>query len=160
LQAVLANLQQLNTNPLPHGLRIELLERYLAPFEFAITLVREHTPSTSIDSVEKKRAQTELNALVAAQLAYGYKLVIAETFSAKGRAKRDLVRAVQRTVACLCQVILHGYHAHHPTPKHIWTELAELYQHAQTHKLLDYPPRIPMRALCCNTALWNYTKRL
>ncbi|MFT5390345.1 MAG: hypothetical protein ACI8PT_000530 [Gammaproteobacteria bacterium] len=161
LQAVLENLQQLNKNPVAHGLRIELLERYLAPFEFAITVVRQHTPSMSTGSVEKKRAQTDLSALVAAQLACGYKLVIAETFNAKGRGRHDLIRAVQRTVACLCQVMLHGYHAYRPMPKHIWTELAELYQYAQNHKILDYtPPNSDARSMLQYSALELYKATL
>ena len=143
MEDVCAALTRLNRSPLKYRARLELLELYITPYQYILDLIRGHGPAHTIATFEKHRGETDATRQIAAELAYGYKLVLSDTLGSRMRAKKERATALQRAVTFLSHVLLHSYHEYLPTPDNIWAELAELYLYSASQN--TDKTRIPRR---------------
>ena len=127
MEALYTALAELNRSPIKYRARLEVLECYIAPYQYLFDLIRGHGAVHTIAAFEKHRGETDATRQIANELAYGYKLVLSETVGRSMRAKKETAAALQRAVTFLSHVLLHSYHEYLPTPEHVWAELAELY---------------------------------
>ncbi|RKZ36123.1 MAG: hypothetical protein DRQ37_04825 [Gammaproteobacteria bacterium] len=125
-------LAALNRSPVKPATRFALLEHYLRPYQFLLELQEKHGSIQSVAAFEKQRMETDATRNVAVELAYGYKIVLAQSIGKKklwGNDKQVTV-SLQRAMLCLGLALVHSCHEYLPTPRNLWKELNELHQYA------------------------------
>ena len=125
-------LTALNRSPVKPATRFTLLEHYLHPYQFLLERQEKHDAIQSSAAFEKQRMETDATRNVAVELAYGYKIVLAESLGKKKLWGDDkhVVVSLQRAMLCLGFALVHSYHEYMPTPQDLWKELSELHRYA------------------------------
>ena len=122
----------LNRNPLKPANRLALMELYAKPYQYLLELQEKHVTSRTVAAFEKHRLDSDGARRVAVEMAYGYKIILAQSVGKKslfGKNKGVTV-AVQRAMLFLSFSLLHSYDEYRPTPRHLWSEMGELYEFA------------------------------
>ena len=138
---VLDAVSKLNRSPVKPASRLALMELYAQPYQFLMGLQEQQSGSRTVAAFRKRRADSDAARQVATEMAYGYKLVLAHSLGKKtifGRSK-DIAIALQRAVLFLSFSLMHSYDEYMPAPRHLWSELWELYRYATMSKLETQP---------------------
>ena len=141
---VLETVSKLNRTPVKPANRLALMELYAQPYQFLMEMQeKQKTGARTVAAFEKRRTDTDAARRVATEMAYGYKLVLAHSVGKKsifGKGKgKDIAIALQRAVLFLSFSLMHSYDEYMPAPRHLWSELWELFQYATVAKLETQP---------------------
>ncbi|MBT6272641.1 MAG: hypothetical protein HOI95_00725, partial [Chromatiales bacterium] len=137
IEQLYERLRQLNRAPLKPSLRADLLEKFLPAMAFLREAQVRQASTHSLATFDRARVDTDGARQVANQLAFGYKLVLAQslsrhTFLGGGKYVR---LGAQRACQWLSLVLVHAYHEYLPTVPHVWAELGELYRYTRSEDL-------------------------
>ena len=136
---LLENIGKLNRNPIKPAARLALMELYVKPYLFLLELQEQHGASRTVAAFEKHRTDSDAARRVAGELAYGYKAVLAHSIGKKSLfgKNKDVTIATQRAMLFLAFSLLHSYDEYRPTPRHLWSEMGELYEFAVRTDLVN-----------------------
>ncbi len=132
-------LTQTNKTPVKPNLRFELMELYWLRYRYLLdTKIRSDTHAASQGALQRLR-QIDLIKRVALEIAFGCKLAIHDSMSHKAlfRASRPPVKGSLLALTAYTHVLLLNFHEYSPTPKNVWREIHELYEHAEALEFLD-----------------------
>lgn len=128
-------LAALNRHPLGADERFSLLEHYRSAINELLPALKAQFVIVPLPLPERARRIAELNALLFAELANGYRLVVQEQLKEDGTSPV----AIQRALVALGNMIAVCYESYSPVPAGTWAELHQLYRQALRLQLLDEP---------------------
>lgn len=139
-------LNRLEVNP---ATRFELLELYGPPVSSVCVGLQSYLAHQVPPLGPKKRQLAEFLRRLHVEMAYGYKLCLHGFDKARFRVGRRprLLRATERALFHLGEVLLRSYVVYIPYPGGVWREIHELYRLAETGRYSDEPlPEIAKRS--------------
>ncbi len=141
VRQLLESVSKLNRCPLKPAIRLALMELYAHPYQYLMERQEQSDVAPSVAAFEKHRADSDAARLVAMEMGYGYKLVLAATVGRKGLfgKSKELATALQRAVLFLSFSLMHCYDEYLPAPSNLWRELCELYLYASRSRLGEQP---------------------
>ncbi|MCH9670477.1 MAG: hypothetical protein K0U93_03420, partial [Gammaproteobacteria bacterium] len=134
-------LAKLRRSPMKPDLRIRLLELYLRPYASLWARIREQRPANDPTTFARQVKETELARAVATELAFGYKLALADAVEKSRAPNRDRLvgTSAQRAATTLSHTLFLSHHNYLSSPAHVYTELMEIFRFAHTHNIQKRP---------------------
>ncbi|MEM7250884.1 MAG: hypothetical protein AAF493_05655 [Pseudomonadota bacterium] len=137
-------LSRLRRAPVAPKRRLRLLECYLIPFDSLYSRIRNQRAPVDTAEFERQFSECELARALAIELAYGFKLALADAVDANA-SRRVVAHALQRAALMLAEAYWLSCHGYLPMPSALWSELLELYRFGRTRRLDNTLPRALVR---------------
>lgn len=129
-----------------NGLHMDAQERYkvmemFRPVVHDVSVaLKKHFVGQPFPLPEKNRRVAELSREVLAQMATGYKIIVADLLSGVTRFDvKTAATAIHRAMSCLGQMLLKSYQIYGPPPAGVWREIHQLYLYAELKDLHQKP---------------------
>ncbi len=121
--------------------RLELMELYSRPVATTSKALQSSFAHLSLPLAPKAHQLAEFLRQLHNEMAYGYKAVLRDLLSARGKwgRKAAVELAVERAMHQLGEVLLRSYQVYMPYPAGTWREIHALYQLAEEEGFLTEP---------------------
>lgn len=127
---------ELNQLKIAPDKRLGLLELLRPQVHYVCSALSRYYLGQSIVLEDRPRKVANLSQSLQNHLATGYKIVVSQEASLKGRGRSDdLSLAIQRAIRALSGPLLRAYQLYCPVADGIWLEIHQLYQLARMRKL-------------------------
>jgi len=139
-------LTEINRAELADKNRLAILEQLRAPIAYLSETLAKHYLGASFPLTLKRRKVASLASELLAQMAIGYKIIVAnsDVHGARHLNIERLSTAIYRAMDYLGEVILTAYQIYSPVPDNTWKDIHQLYKFAEQSNLLLSPIKDPV----------------
>ncbi len=133
-------LRELNRQTMPAKYRLENMEMLRKPCREVFKNLKKYFISRSLPLPDKSRKVVNLNQLLLQEMAYGYKILLADV-EKNGKSskinKKSQAIACCRTISYLAELLLRSSEIYATPAKNLWRDVHQVYLFAESHHLLE-----------------------
>ncbi|HHO67857.1 MAG TPA: hypothetical protein ENK12_02385, partial [Gammaproteobacteria bacterium] len=135
-RALYAALTEMNRQDMPAQQRFKSLELLRLPVTYVCDEMKRHFVGRPLPLPERTFRIACLARTLTAELATGYKILVAEQAAGSGlrRDRKQLVTSLHRALRLLGTVLLRSYQVYAAYPPQVWQEIHALYRYAEAQR--------------------------
>ncbi len=133
---VLTALLEINSLNITHQDRYRIMELFRPTVKYISDSLRKHYVGQPFPLSERSRKVAELSRTIAAEMATGYRIILAEAGPAVRIPVRTLATATHRALRYMGSILVNTYQIYDQYPEEAWRDIHQLYRYAEVSGFL------------------------